>query len=83
MVAASLAGYYFLGFMGNWACGAALSGLPPRIYAICGCNGKSGTMLMARGEIYKIAFANDSLGSAHTLRSSLLLAWWPWMRIAV
>jgi len=79
MVAASLAGYYFLGFMG-FVYGAALSGLPPLIYYLW-LQRKKG-MLMARGEIYKIAFATGVAISAY-IASSLLLGWWPWMRIRV
>jgi lipopolysaccharide exporter len=79
MVAASLAGYYFLGFMG-FVYGAALSGLPPLIYYLW-LQRKKG-MLMAKYETYKIAFTTGVAISAY-FASSVLLAWWPWMRIRV
>jgi O-antigen/teichoic acid export membrane protein len=78
MCAASLIGYYFLGFLG-FIYGIAFSGLPPLIYYLWLQRGKG--MLNVRYEIYKVAFVLGIAVTAH-LASTLLLAFWPAARIS-
>jgi O-antigen/teichoic acid export membrane protein len=79
MIAASLFGYYFFGFIG-FAYGTALSGLPPLVYYLW-LQRKKG-MLIAKYEVYKLAFVVGIAASAY-VASRVILAVWPvaWMRI--
>ncbi len=73
LFAGSLAGYYFFGLLG-FAYGAALSGLPPLIYYLW-LQRKKG-MLMAKYEIYKVAFICVVATSAYIV-SGILMSLWP------
>jgi lipopolysaccharide exporter len=79
MLIASLAGYYFFGFMG-FVYGVALSGLAPLIYYLRLQNKKR--ILIPKYELYKVAFL---CGVALTvyLGSSLLMSLWPVVRIRI
>ena len=79
MVAASLAGYYFFGFMG-FAYGVALSGLPPLIYYLWLQRRKG--ILIPKYELYKVAFV-CSVAAAAYIGSSLLLILWPITKIRI
>jgi O-antigen/teichoic acid export membrane protein len=79
MLAASLTGYYFFGFMG-FVYGVALSGLPPLLYYLWLQNRKR--ILIFRYEAYKVAFV---CGVALTtyVGSSLILSVWSIARIRI
>lgn len=79
MCAASLAGYYFFGFIG-FIYGISLSGLPPLIYYLWLQSEKG--MLIVRFEVYKVVFVLAIALSAH-LTSMLLLTFWPAARISI
>ena len=77
IIVGSLVGYYFAGFLG-FVYGLSLSGLPPLVYYLW--LQKSKGMLIAKYEIYKVAF---SLGIGITSYSicALFLALFPGLRI--
>jgi hypothetical protein len=79
IVVASLAGYYFFGFMG-FVYGVALSGFPPLIYYLYLQRKKD--ILIVRYELYRVAFA---IGVALTAywASSLILLLWPGGKIKI
>jgi O-antigen/teichoic acid export membrane protein len=79
MLIASLAGYYFLGFIG-FIYGIALSGLPPLIYYLWLQSEKK--MLIPKFEIYKIVFVCGVAICAYIV-SSIILAVWPITRIRI
>jgi lipopolysaccharide exporter len=79
MFVASLTGYYFFGFMG-FTYGVALSGLPPLIYYLRLQRQKG--ILIAKFEMYKVAFV-CAVASAAYIGSSLLLIVWPVTRIRI
>jgi lipopolysaccharide exporter len=79
MFAASLAGYYFFGFMG-FVYGVALSGLPPLIYYLRLQRQKR--ILIPKYEVYKAAFLCAVALTAY-VGSSLLLMVWPIARIKI
>ncbi len=79
MLAASLTGYYFFGFMG-FAYGVALSGLPPLIYYLWLQNQKR--ILIVKYELYKAVFLCGVALIAY-MGSSLLLIIWPIARIRI
>jgi len=76
MIAVSLIGYHFFGFVG-FTYGMAFSGLPPLIYYLS-LQRKKG-MLIARYEAYKWAFVVGISLSAYAA-NRLLLAVWPAVR---
>ena len=76
MIAVSLIGYHFFGFVG-FTYGMAFSGLPPLIYYLS-LQRKKG-MLIARYEAYKWAFVVGIALSAYAA-NRLLLAVWPAVR---
>jgi len=73
LISASLAGYYFFGFLG-FVYGTALSGLPPLIYYWWLQRMKG--LMIVRYEFYKLGFAITVAVSAF-LTSHFLLALWP------
>lgn len=77
IIAGSLLGYHFFGFLG-FTYGVALSGLPALVYYLRLQRRKG--FLIGRYEIYKLAFACGIAVSAY-LTSSLFLAIWPAFRI--
>jgi O-antigen/teichoic acid export membrane protein len=77
IVIGSLVGYYFLGFLG-FVYGISLSGLPPLFYYLWLQNSKG--MLMAKYELYKVAFVLG-VGITFYLGSTLFLALFPGFRI--
>jgi lipopolysaccharide exporter len=77
IVVGSLVGYYFLGFSG-FIYGLSLSGLPPLIYYLW--LQKSKGMLIAKYELYKIAFALG-VGLTTYACSAVFLALFPGFRI--
>ena len=79
MLAASLTGYYFFGFMG-FVYGVALSGLPPLLYYLWLQNRKK--ILIVKYEMYKVAFV-FCIALAAYIGSSVLLSIWPIARIRI
>ena len=79
MLVASLTGYYFFGFMG-FVYGVALSGLPPLIYYLRLQGQKK--ILIAKYELYKVAFVCGIALIAY-IGSSLILMVWPITRIRI
>jgi O-antigen/teichoic acid export membrane protein len=79
MLVASLIGYYFFGFMG-FVYGVALSALPPLIYYLRLQSQKR--ILIAKFELYKVAFLCGVALVAY-IGSSLLLIVWPITRIRI
>ena len=79
MLAASLTGYYFYGFMG-FVYGVALSGLPPLLYYLWLQSQKR--ILIVKYELYKAAFLCGVALIAY-MGSSLLLIVWPITRIRI
>jgi O-antigen/teichoic acid export membrane protein len=79
MIVASLAGYYFFGFMG-FTYGVALSALPPLIYYLWLQKEKG--MLVVKYEVYKVQFA-ASVAILAYLASSLISALWPAVRARI
>lgn len=77
IVVGSLAGYYFLGFLG-FIYGLSLSGLPPLVYYMW--LQKSKGMLIVKYEFYKLAFALG-VGITSYGCSSLFLALFPGFRV--
>lgn len=77
MVAASLIGYYFFGFVG-FVYGIAFSGLPPLIYYLWLQRAKG--MLTVRYELYKVAIVGTAAMSAFFV-SNLLFGLLPSVRI--
>jgi lipopolysaccharide exporter len=77
IVIGSLIGYYFLGFLG-FVYGLSLSGLPPLVYYLW--LQKTKGMLIARYELYKVAFALG-VGITSYLSSTLFLSLFPGFRI--
>ncbi|MGA2564124.1 MAG: oligosaccharide flippase family protein [Steroidobacteraceae bacterium] len=77
IILGSLIGYHFLGFLG-FIYGLSLSGLPPWIYYLW--LQKSKGMLIAKYEMYKVAFALG-VGFTSYVGSALLLALFPGLRI--
>ncbi len=77
IVLGSLIGYYYLGFLG-FIYGLSLSGLPPLVYYLW--LQKSKGMLIARYELYKVAFAL-AVGITSYLGSTLFLDLFPGFRI--
>jgi lipopolysaccharide exporter len=77
IILGSLVGYYLFGFLG-FVYGLALSGLPPLFYYLW--LQKSKGMLIARYEVYKVAFALG-VGIASYLASALFLSLFPGLRI--
>jgi lipopolysaccharide exporter len=73
LVVLSLSGYALYGFTG-FAYGTALSGLPPLLYYLWLQRAKG--FLVARYEIYKVAFASGIALSSY-LASEVLLTMWP------
>lgn len=72
MVGASLLGYYLFGFLG-FVYGIALSGLPALIYYLWLQRRKG--FLIARYEVYKVAFTCGVAISAYLASSALLSLW--------
>jgi O-antigen/teichoic acid export membrane protein len=79
MLIASLTGYYFFGFMG-FTYGIALSGLPPLIYYLRLQSRKR--ILIAKYELYKVAFVCGIALTSYVC-SSLLLTLWPLTHIRI
>ena len=77
IVVGSLVGYHFLGFLG-FIYGLSLSGLPPLAYYWW--LQKSKGMLIAKYELYKVAFVLG-VGFASYIGSALFLALFPGFRI--
>jgi lipopolysaccharide exporter len=77
IVLGSFIGYYFLGFLG-FIYGLSLSGLPPLAYYLWLQNSKG--MLIAKYELYKVAFALG-VGIASYSASALFLSLFPGFRI--
>jgi lipopolysaccharide exporter len=77
IVLGSLVGYYFLGFLG-FIYGISLSGLPPLVYYLW--LQKSKGMLIAKYELYKVAFALG-VGITSYMFCALFLAVFPGFRI--
>ncbi|MGH8288885.1 MAG: oligosaccharide flippase family protein [Steroidobacteraceae bacterium] len=77
IVAASLLGYYFFGFIG-FTYGIALSGLPALVYYFRLQRKKD--LLIPKYELYKLAFACGIAVCAYAV-SSFLLHLWPAVRI--
>jgi lipopolysaccharide exporter len=76
MFGGSLGGFYLFGFMG-FVYGAALSGLPPLIYYLW-LQHKKG-MLIAKYEIYKVAFVGSVAMLAYVI-STFIATLWPTLR---
>ena len=77
IILGSLVGYYFAGFLG-FVYGLSLSGVPPLIYYLW--LQKSKGMLIAKYEIYKVAFSLG-IGITSYLICALFLALFPGLRI--
>jgi O-antigen/teichoic acid export membrane protein len=77
IIVGSLVGYHFLGFLG-FIYGLSLSGLPPMVYYLWLQNSKG--LLIARYELYKVAFALG-VGIASYTVSAMFLALFPGFRI--
>ncbi len=77
IVVGSLVGYHFFGFLG-FIYGLSLSGLPPLCYYLW--LQKSKGLLIAKYELYKVAFAL-AVGIASYIGSALFLALFPGFRI--
>jgi lipopolysaccharide exporter len=77
IIVGSLVGYYFFGFLG-FIYGLSLSGLPPLVYYLWLQNSKG--MLIAKYEIYKVAFALG-VGVTSYMFCTLFLALFPGFRI--
>jgi O-antigen/teichoic acid export membrane protein len=77
IIAGSLLGYHFLGFLG-FIYGLSLSGLPPLFYYLW--LQKSKGLLIAKYELYKVAFALG-VGIASYIGSAMFLAMFPGFRI--
>jgi lipopolysaccharide exporter len=77
IILGSLIGYHFLGFLG-FIYGLSLSGLPPWVYYLW--LQKSKGLLIAKYEIYKVAFALG-VGVTSYAGSALFLALFPGFRI--
>lgn len=79
LLAGSLVGYFFFGFLG-FVYGVALSGLPPLLYYLWLQRSKG--FIILRYEAYKIAFFMGIALSSY-LASSLLLYLWPVAHIRI
>lgn len=77
MVAASLLGYRYFGFIG-FTYGVALSGLPGLLYYLCLQYRKD--LLIMKFEVYKVAFAGG-VGACAYGAAAILLALFPGVRI--